>query len=270
MQKALHLVKDIYITQEQYGSYSHTGRPAIDYGQSKVENKNIYAPFDCKLVSHYNPSDNALNTWYLESLEPVEFANGTVDYATILLQEGVDTISLSVGQTLEQGTAFYTMGSHVHIEVAPGKFTKQWAKIEGTSKYQLPNGMNQYEMLFIEENTIIRDESVIFYNWIVANEETPYSDKTNEELAYMVWAGELGVGDERKALLGSRYDAVMELVNQGVGKEQNIAEEVVENTDDDVVEEVTTEIKQLKFVAEKDGKYFIYLKKGDVLYKEII
>lgn len=48
-----------------------------------------------------------------------------------------------------------------------------------------------------------------------------YSD---EELAKMVWQGKFGNGDERKIQLGDRYNAVQNLVNQGVGKLKSIDE----------------------------------------------
>lgn len=48
--------------------------------------------------------------------------------------------------------------------------------------------------------------------------DIPFADKTDEELAAMVWRGELGNGADRVAKLGSRYNAVQALVNKGVGK----------------------------------------------------
>jgi LysM repeat protein len=41
----------------------------------------------------------------------------------------------------------------------------------------------------------------------------PFADKTDEELASMVIRGELGNGEDRKARLGSRYNAVQNIVN---------------------------------------------------------
>lgn len=46
----------------------------------------------------------------------------------------------------------------------------------------------------------------------------PFEGVSDEELAKRVWAGEFGNGDARKEALGSRYDAVQALVDQGVGK----------------------------------------------------
>lgn len=52
-------------------------------------------------------------------------------------------------------------------------------------------------------------------NNVIVNELDKYTD---EELAKMVWQGKFGNGDERKLQLGNRYNAVQNLINQGVGK----------------------------------------------------
>lgn len=49
-------------------------------------------------------------------------------------------------------------------------------------------------------------------------ETIPFEGVSDEELAARVWKGEFGDGDERKAALGSRYEAVQALVDKGVGK----------------------------------------------------
>lgn len=46
----------------------------------------------------------------------------------------------------------------------------------------------------------------------------PFPGVSDEELAARVWAGEFGNGEDRKNALGSRYNAVQALVDQGVGK----------------------------------------------------
>lgn len=60
-------------------------------------------------------------------------------------------------------------------------------------------------------------------NNVIVNELDKYS---NEELAKMVWKGKFGDGDERKIQLGDRYNAVQNLVNQGIGKD-NIKNEII-------------------------------------------
>lgn len=51
-------------------------------------------------------------------------------------------------------------------------------------------------------------------------EEIPFADESDEELAARVWNGEFGNGKDRSDALGSRYDKVQALVNEGVGKPQ--------------------------------------------------
>ena len=60
-------------------------------------------------------------------------------------------------------------------------------------------------------------------NNVIVNELDKYSD---EELAKMVWQGKYGDDEERKIQLGDRYNAVQNLVNQGIGK-NNIKNEIV-------------------------------------------
>lgn len=63
-----------------------------------------------------------------------------------------------------------------------------------------------------------------FQGFIYFPEEVVYEEKdelakyTDEQLAEMVWQGKFGNGADRVKALGARYEAVMKLVNQGVGK----------------------------------------------------
>lgn len=58
-------------------------------------------------------------------------------------------------------------------------------------------------------------------NNIIVNELDKYTDT---ELAKMAWQGKFGNGEERKIQLGDRYNAVQNLVNQGIGKLKSIDE----------------------------------------------
>lgn len=58
---------------------SHAGSKAMDFGGKDTGKDPIYAPFTGKFVRVRKDSSHES---YLESLEPVEFANGVVDYRT--------------------------------------------------------------------------------------------------------------------------------------------------------------------------------------------
>lgn len=67
----------------------------------------------------------------------------------------------------------------------------------------------------------------------VKDESTDELNKyTDEELAKMVWQGKFGNGEERKQRLGKRYNAVQNLVNQGVGKNNTQPSSPQENKPD--------------------------------------
>ena len=58
---------------------SHAGSKAMDFGGKDTGKDPTYAPFTGKFVRVRKDSSHES---YLESLEPVEFANGVVDYLT--------------------------------------------------------------------------------------------------------------------------------------------------------------------------------------------
>lgn len=71
--------------------------------------------------------------------------------------------------------------------------------------------------------TIIKEKGLNGYtNENEIKPDIPFAELTDEELAAKVWAGEFGNGEEREKLLGSRYDAVQALVNNGVGKSDTL------------------------------------------------
>ncbi|MEE0958387.1 MAG: hypothetical protein UH734_09995 [Ruminococcus sp.] len=78
-QKAMFIMDTVNISQGMYGSYSHQGSKAIDLAGRDGEIDPAYAPFDGKVVYI---SISAAYIVY-QSLNPVEFADGTVDYMTV-------------------------------------------------------------------------------------------------------------------------------------------------------------------------------------------
>ena len=118
---------DLYITQGSGyadGDYSHKGTRAIDVrGKEPGVRYPYYAPVDVKAVYIYPESGEAV--W--QSLEKVRFADGTIDYMTMLTVHD-NTINYGVGYIGYQGTQIGNMGDkgnatgvHCHIEFAKGK-----------------------------------------------------------------------------------------------------------------------------------------------------
>lgn len=89
------------------------------------------------------------------------------------------------------GTTGQSTGIHLHFQIDKGSGA---------------TSINPYDYLFNGKS---------FTN----NESEDLSKYTDEELAKMVWQGNFGNGEERKQRLGKRYNAVQNLVNQGIGKD---------------------------------------------------
>lgn len=93
----------------------------------------FYAPCDVIIKRIYGVGNNGTNTIWLESKEKVIFADGTINYATIMvIHPNDDTLkSLKVNQEFKQGKSIFLEGNdgnatgyHFHIEVAKNKFSE--------------------------------------------------------------------------------------------------------------------------------------------------
>ncbi len=166
MEKALFPLKYMNQTQGVNGSYSHQGTYAIDYGNRGVKEK-LYAPFTGIIRKIYTTSGNGV---WLESVDKVLYADGTIDYMTVLTMHDDDVSDLKVGQIIKQGEVYYHQGKagnatgiHVHLEVGKGKYTGTgWYK-NSNDIWMINNAIHPCDALFLTEDIDIVDDGG--YNW---------------------------------------------------------------------------------------------------------
>ena len=158
MEKILFPIKIMGITQGMNGGYSHKGTHAIDLAWYNEENKKVYAPFTGKVAQIY-PDNNGV---WLQSVDKVLFADGTVDYATVKTIHSNDISNLYVGKVVKQGEHYYTMGKkgqatavHLHIEIAKGH-VKGFAKNQ-YGIYHLPNSINVYDGFCLGKDVVVKN-----------------------------------------------------------------------------------------------------------------
>ncbi len=112
------------ITQIAYESCSHKNTNVIDIAPGG----RVFAPFSGKIVYKNDRWGYVL----LQSIDKVYYADGTLDYMTIGLMHDSSISDLYVGQTIQQGQAFYDAGGmgagnpnayakHVEIGVFKGQ-----------------------------------------------------------------------------------------------------------------------------------------------------
>ena len=162
-----------WISQGMNGSYSHRGTKAIDFGSlAQYKDYDLYAPFDGTVV--WADSISKGGAIALQSDFPVEYADGTVDYMTVIT--GHDNNRPVAGKKFKQGELYSHMGTagnvakHSHIEVQKGKFVKPISYLpqEYGKVYKFENTIEPYKALFITDNTVIRsvaEGSVAEYPW---------------------------------------------------------------------------------------------------------
>ncbi len=118
-----------YLDGTVKNTYSHTGSWTLDLGGRDTGRDALYCPFDAKVIrTRYNANGEL----YIESLEPVLWADGTQDYAKIVFLHG-ENFYYNEGDTIPFGAFFYEEGGmgggvpgafadHVHIECGRGRW----------------------------------------------------------------------------------------------------------------------------------------------------
>lgn len=185
MENAIFMMDYLNVTQTANNNFSHKGCLAIDIAGLDTGIDTLKSPFTGTIKRIY--SDN--NAVWIESNDKVRYADGTIDYMTVLTMHNNST-SLKVGDVIKQGTPYYkegtrgyATGNHIHLSVGKGKFT-------GSGWYQNSNGNwcinNQYDVykaLFLDNNTKIINSGG--YNWIRVPKDT-----TTNNILYIVKKGD--------------------------------------------------------------------------------
>ena len=160
MEKPLFPSKYMRITQG-YNEGTHRDSFAIDNADIDAGKSNLYAPFTGIIKKIYT---NDANEVWLESVEEVEYPDGTIDYMTIMFAHDNDVSDLFVGKRINKGEVFYTegtkgnvTGAHCHIECGKGKFTGiGWHK-NNAGYWSINSGKRPEECLWLDDSIKILD-----------------------------------------------------------------------------------------------------------------
>ncbi|MDR3120448.1 MAG: RICIN domain-containing protein [Clostridiales bacterium] len=131
------------------GTYSHKNGYAMDNTGKGSDAEDVFAPFTGTIKKLYA----SVNGVWLESANKVRWADGTIDYMTVLFMHDNDISNLKVGQKISQGQVFYqegvkappeskVTGTHLHIECGKGKFSGSgWYKVKGMDDWVINNAV---------------------------------------------------------------------------------------------------------------------------------
>ena len=170
MEKAVLMMDYLNVTQKGDNDYTHRGDKAIDLGGKDSGKDPLKAPFTGTIKRIYEGNNGV----WLESNDKVLYADGTIDYMTVLTLHDNDISNLKVGDVIKQGEVYYdegdkgfTTGNHIHLAVGKGKFTGSGWYENKYGYWCINNQMDVYKGLFLLDTVkIINDGG---YKWIKTN-----------------------------------------------------------------------------------------------------
>lgn len=168
MEKAMYPSKVMRITQKDHEG-THADCWAVDEAGVDGGISDIYAPFTGVIKKIYTKDANQV---WIESVEPVLYADGTKDYMTAMFCHNNDVSNLWVGKRINQGEAFYkegtkgyATGNHCHMEFAKGKFDGSGWHKDSAGYWSINNGKKITECVFIDDSyQILNSKGYSFRN----------------------------------------------------------------------------------------------------------
>ncbi len=177
-------IKHIRITQKDHVG-THADSWAVDEAGIDGNKSNLIASFTGTIKKIYTKDANEV---WLESIEPVEYPDGTVDFMTIMMCHDNDVSDLFVGKVIKQGEVFYTegtkgnaTGNHVHFECARGKFTGTGWHQNAAGYWSINNGKKVDECLFIDDSYNLINTAGYNFKKVVDRVGTPVARNENVE-----------------------------------------------------------------------------------------
>ena len=175
MQKFKFPMEFLRVTQGEFSTYSHAGSMAIDFGGKDTGSDKLYCPCDMLVKRCREKANGEL---YLESTEPVLFADGSSDYARLLCIHD-STFKVKVGDIIPPGQFFYEeggmgggnphkFGTHVHMEAGKGNWKSTTQAKNSSGTYVIENQAHLYDLFILGKDVQILDGGG--YDWVVDGE----------------------------------------------------------------------------------------------------
>ena len=181
MERAVLMMDTLNVSQKGNGNFSHKGDKALDLSGANTGIDSLRAPFTGVIKRIYTNT----NTVWLESIDKVKYADGTIDYMTVMTMHDNDISNLKVGNIIKQGAVYYqegrkgyTTGNYIHLAVGKGKFTGNGWYENNEGSWVVNNQYDVHKGLYLLDSTKIINSGD--YNWIKTSiliENAPVQNK---------------------------------------------------------------------------------------------
>lgn len=190
MEKAVLMLNTLNVSQKANNEFSHKRDKAIDISGSDGGVESLKAPFTGKVKRIYSNT----NTVWLESIDKVKYADGTIDYMTIMTMHDNNISNLKVGDVIKQGSIYYdegtkryTTGNHIHLAVGKGKFTGNGWSLNNEGSWIINNQYDVHKALYLFDSVKVLNSGG--YNWVRTNTLLENEVKENSN-TYIVKKGD--------------------------------------------------------------------------------
>ncbi len=225
LQPAMWFMDVVKLTQEPGGGYSHRG--TLNFDVVGVNNSDIRAPFDCKVVAIHKSWAEG-NTVVIESLTPVQYADGTVDYMCMSFAHDNDISNLWVGKTIAQGETFYQTGKygyvtgvHSHVSCIRGTYQKDiWKRQPPNNNCGSPNAICPTKALFLPEGIAIYETKGLTFKTYTPLPPVATPIPTSTPTPVPVWTP-YEAAKPIPALTGNQAEDVAQIALSQVGYREN-------------------------------------------------
>ncbi len=217
MEKIIYPLKNMWITCLPGQGLHKYCKALDDQGLNYETIDKVYAPFTGKIIRKY-PSECEI--WF-ESIDKVEFADGTIDYATILFAHKDRYDDLKENFVYKQGEVIYSEGTkagnkvggaerHLHFECCAGKTTGSGWKKSPDGTWNLVNGKAPQNCYFINDETNVIKTGGLTFKKISSRVGTPI--ERNEYIDQIEVIAEVLRARKEPSLNG----AILGYINQGI------------------------------------------------------
>ena len=192
MEKAVLILNNLNVSQKANSQFSYKGDKALDLSGKDTGIESLKAPFTGIIKRIYTNT----NSVWLESVDKVKYADGTIDYMTVMTMHDNDVSNLKVGDIIKQGQIYYeegrqgyTTGNHIHLAVGKGKFTGNGWYLNEDGSWVINNQYDVHKALYLLDSVNVLNDGG--YNWIktstlvedeVTSRENKYTVKKGDNL----------------------------------------------------------------------------------------
>ena len=183
MEKAVLILNTLNVIQKANSEFTHKSDKALDLSGKDTGIESIKAPFTGTIKRIYTNT----NTVWIQSIDKVKYADGTIDYMTVMTMHDNEVSNSKVGDIIKQGEIYYeegrqgyTTGNHIHLAVGKGKFAGNGWFLNDEGSWVINNQYDVHKGLYLLDSVNVLNNGG--YNYKLYNRLCPGMGKPDSNI----------------------------------------------------------------------------------------